>query len=178
MRYLICFPPRNKRFATNWSNSDRHGVIRTTTYMTYFTGVHGRNIGVRKQYTPYLLEKSQAGKWWQCKKALVSVHIIVYCLFKISKYQPEHLTENHKTKLCLDNTIRAMVDFLIQGQLSNNCFALLGKERQPPQNGFLGKQKSSNIIYSQSCAFSVSHYRCRATYTYYVAVLYSERIVF
>ena len=38
-------------------------------------GVQGRNKGVRKQYTPYLLEKkSRAGKQQQCNKALVSGH--------------------------------------------------------------------------------------------------------
>ena len=24
MRYSVCFPPRNKRFATNWGNSDHY----------------------------------------------------------------------------------------------------------------------------------------------------------
>ena len=31
VRCSVCFPPRNKRFVTNWGNLDRHGVIRTTT---------------------------------------------------------------------------------------------------------------------------------------------------
>ena len=30
MHYSVCFPPRNKCFATNQGNSDRHGVIPTT----------------------------------------------------------------------------------------------------------------------------------------------------
>ena len=30
MCYSVCFPPRNKRFATNRGNLDRHGVIWTT----------------------------------------------------------------------------------------------------------------------------------------------------
>ena len=31
MRYSVCLLPRNKHFVTNRGNSNRHGVIRTTT---------------------------------------------------------------------------------------------------------------------------------------------------
>ena len=35
MRYSVCSPPRNKRFATKRGNSDSCGVIQTTMLMTY-----------------------------------------------------------------------------------------------------------------------------------------------